>query len=587
MTEWIPPAIIFIVGAFLIPFLKGRVKQIYMLLLPVLAFIDLLSMSYSTQWVYNFLGYEVIFGRVDKLSMIFGYVFVIMAFAGVLYALHVKDDLQHIAAFLYAGSALGVVFAGDYFSLFVFWEIMAVSSLFLIWCRGTKDAIGAGFRYIMVHITGGLFLLGGIVIHFINTGSIEFGPIEYGGLDSYLILIGFIINAAVPPFSAWLSDAYPEATVTGTVFLSAFTTKTAVYVLIRAFPGVDILIWLGAVMAVYGVIFAVISNDIRRMLAYSLISQVGYMVAGVGMGTALALNGASAHAFSHIIYKGLLFMGAGAVLYMTGKSKLTELGGIYRTMPITLVLYMIGAFSISAFPLFSGFVTKSMIISASAENHLPLVWLMLTLTSAGTFLYTGLRLPYFTFFGRDSGIRVKEPPVNMLLAMGLLASLCIFIGAYPAVLYSLLPYPPVDFVPYTVEHVIGTMQIVLFTALGFFLLRKHLKGEPYIVLDTDWFYRKGGRLFSWIIFNPVAGFGKLTEKWFFFKIPGVPLWFSRNPLAAIDIMYDMIRGRDTAEKMKRFPKIPMRLQVVSSTAILALIFFLVVILIYLPRWGLP
>ncbi len=586
MIEWIPPATIFILGALLIPFLKGRVKQAYMLLLPVLAFIDLLNMSYGTQWVYNFLGYEIIFGKVDKLSMVFGYVFVIMGFAGILYALHVKEDLQHVAAFLYSGSALGVVFAGDYFSLFVFWEIMSISSVFLIWSRRTKDSISAGFRYIMVHITSGLFLFSGIVIHFVNTGSIEFGQIEYGGLDSYLILIGFLISAAVPPFSAWLSDAYPEGTITGSVFLSAFTTKTAVYVLIRAFPGVDILIWLGAAMAIYGVIFAVLSNDIRRLLAYHIISQVGYMVAGVGIGTSMALNGSASHAFSHILYKGLLFMGAGAVIYMTGKSKLTELGGIYKTMPITLFLYMIGAFSISALPFFSGFVTKSMIISASAESKLPLVWLMLTLAASGTFLHTGLKLPYFTFFAKDSGIRVKEPPVNMLLAMAFLAFLSILIGVYPAVLYNLLPYV-VTFVPYTAEHVVETMEIILFTALGFFLLLKYVGGEPYITLDTDWFYRKGGKVFSWIVFNPVAGFGKLTEKWFFFKIPGAPLWFSRNPLAAVDILCDRIRGKDTTEKMKRFPKIPMRMQVVGSTAVLALIFFLVVILIYLPRWGLP
>lgn len=583
MTEWIPPAAIFIVGAFLIPFLRGKIKQAYLLILPALAFIDLMYMSHSTQWVYNFLGYDIIFGKVDKLSMVFGYVFVIMAFAGALYSLHVKEDAQHIAAFLYVGSALGVVFAGDYLSLFVFWEIMAVSSVFLIWYRRTKESMGAGFRYLLVHITGGLFLLGGIVIHFINVGSIEFGPIVYGGLGYYLILIGFILNAAVPPLSAWLSDAYPEATVTGAVFLSAFTTKTAVYVLLRAFPGADILIWLGAIMAVYGVIFAVLSNDIRRLLSYHIISQVGYMVAGVGLGTTLALNGSSAHAFCHILYKGLLFMGAGAVLYMTGKSKLTELGGIYKTMPITLILYMVGGFSISAFPLFSGFVSKSMILAAAADDHRALVWLMLTLASAGTFLHTGLKLPYFTFFGKDSGIRVKEPPINMLLAMGFLASLCILLGVYPAVLYNLLPYA-VNFVPYTAAHVVWTMQIMLFTALGFFLLLKHVGGEPYITLDTDWFYRKGGRVFFWFIFNPLANFGKLTEKYFFFKIPGVPLWFSRNPLAALDILNDKIKGRDTTEKKEKYPELPMRMQVVGPTIIFTVIFLVTYLLLINLGW---
>ncbi|MBI5253807.1 MAG: Na(+)/H(+) antiporter subunit D, partial [Euryarchaeota archaeon] len=365
----LPPAVIFILGAFLIPFLKGRAKQAYLLLIPVIAFACLLYMQEGMHFIYKFLDYNLIFARVDRLSMVFGYVFVIMGFAGILYALHVKNDGEHMASFFYIGSSLGAVFAGDLFTLFVFWEIMAFSSVFLIWYQKDNAALNAGFRYLMVHIFGGLCLLGGIVLHAVSTGSIEFSLIEYGSLASHLILIGFILNAAVPPLSAWLSDSYPEATVTGAVFLTAYTTKTAVYVLARAFPGVEILVWLGAVMAVYGVIYAVLENDIRRLLAYHIISQVGYMVAGVGIGTTLAINGSSAHAFSHILYKALLFMGAGAVIHMTGRRKLTELGGVYKTMPITLVLYMVGGFSISAVPLFSGFVSKSMVVAASAESH--------------------------------------------------------------------------------------------------------------------------------------------------------------------------------------------------------------------------
>ncbi|MBI5252938.1 MAG: Na+/H+ antiporter subunit D, partial [Euryarchaeota archaeon] len=277
-------------------------------------------------------------------------------------------------------------------------------------------------------------------------------------------------------------------------------------------------------MAVYGVIYAVLENDIRRLLAYHIISQVGYMVAGVGIGTTLAINGSAAHAFSHILYKALLFMGAGAVIYMTGKRKLTELGGVYKTMPLTLILYMVGGFSISAVPLFSGFVSKSMVVAASAESHLGIVWLMLVLASSGTFLHTGLKLPYFTFFAKDAGIRAKEPPLNMLLGMGFLAFLCIFIGVYPAVLYNILPYPA-EFVPYTGQHVSETIQILLFTALGFFLLLKHLAGTPTISLDTDWLYRKGAKAFMWLANVPIANFGKLTEKIFFDYLPNSLLKF--------------------------------------------------------------
>jgi multicomponent Na+:H+ antiporter subunit D len=531
MINWIPPAFIFILGALLIPTLRGMWRKIYLLAIPTVALINLLYMTEGTHWIHHFLGYELVFGRVDTLSLCFGYVFVIMAFIGNLYALHLKESGQHIAAFLYIGSSLGVVFSGDLFTLFIFWEIMAFSSVFLIWHRREKKAVDAGFRYILVHAFGGSCLLAGIIILVANTGSLAFEGMGLTGLGSSLVLIGFLLNAAVPPLHAWLSDAYPEATVTGAVFLSAFTTKTAVYVLIRTFPGTSILVWLGAIMALYGVVFAVLENDIRRLLAYHIISQVGYMVCGVGIGTEMALNGSSAHAFSHILYKGLLFMGAGAVIQMTGKRKLTELGGLHRTMPLTFILYMIGGFSISAFPLFSGFVSKSMVIAAAAEDHNAVIWLMLTLASIGTFLHTGLKLPYFTFFSKDSDIKAGEPPRNMLFAMGLAAFLCILIGVYPNMLYSILPHP-VEFIPYTQSHVVGTMQLLLFTALGFFLLINKLGGEATITLDADWFYRKPARLFLWFCRNPLMKLASAIDR-ITVNAANRFLWFSRNPLGSM------------------------------------------------------
>jgi multicomponent Na+:H+ antiporter subunit D len=324
------------------------------------------------------------------------------------------------------------------------------------------------------------------------TGSIVFSDMTpYAWSPAFiLILVAFLLNAAVPPLGAWLPDAYPEATVTGAVFLTAFTTKSAVYSLIRGFPGTELLMWLGAGMAIYGVVYAVLENDARRLLAYHIISQVGYMVCGVGLGTELALNGATAHAFAHILYKAVLFMGAGAVLQVTGLRKLSDMGGLYRTMPITLGLYMVGAFAISAVPLFSGFVSKSMVVSAAGESHQAAIFLMLTLASAGTFLHTGLKLPYYMFFGRDRGLGAQEPPKNMLVAMGIAAAACILIGVFPSLLYVHLPFPA-DYVPYTARHVLSTLGLLGFTGLGFFLLLKQLDPEPTISLDTDWFYRRG------------------------------------------------------------------------------------------------
>lgn len=523
----IPPGLIFILGAFLIPFLKGRAKSTYMLLLPVLAFVSLLGMSEGPSWTFSFLNYNLVFCRVDRLSMLFGYIFVLVSFIGNLYALHVKRPQENMSSTIYAGSALGVVFAGDLISLFIFWEIMAFSAVFLIWYRGTKEAIGAGYRYVMMHVFGGLCLLAGIIVHVAETGSIEFAYLGLSGLGTTLIFLGFIINAAVPPFHRWLPDAYPEATVTGAVFLSAFTTKSSVYVLARAFPGTEVLIYLGAIMTVYPIFYAVLENDIRRVLAYSLINQVGFMLVGIGIGTELSLNGATAHAFCHILYKALLFMSAGSVLHMTGKIRCTDIGGLYKTMPITAICCMIAAASISAFPLFSGFVSKSMIVTASAIGQFAIVWFMLQFASAGVFHHAGIKVPFFTFFAHDSGIRTSDPPRHMVLAMGITAFLCIFIGVVPGPLYSILPYP-VDYVPYTAFHVVSQLQLLLFAALAFTLLILSGFYPPEmraINLDTDWFYRKWVRGFFWFINIPLAKLGKLAEKIFFEFVPTTILKF--------------------------------------------------------------
>ncbi|CCM78220.1 Na(+)/H(+) antiporter subunit D [Rhizobium mesoamericanum] len=504
MTDFVHPAVIFILGALPIPFLNGRVRKAYLLVIPALAILAVLTMQPGNYGALQFIGQEILIAKVDKLSVVFATVFTIMALIGTVYALHLTHADQHVAAFVYVGGALGVLFAGDYLTLYMFWETMALASAYLVFAQGGGQAIGAAFRYLMVHITGGVVLLGGIVLHGLSTGSLLFAPIGAGmEAGAYLILTGFLLNAAVPPLNAWLTDAYPEATVTGAVFMSAFTTKTAVYVLARAFPGTELLVWLGTVMALYGVVYAVLENDCRRLLAYHIVSQVGYMVAGVGIGTEMALNGATSHAFAHILYKGLLFMGAGAVIHATGRRKLTELGGLYKTMPLTVALYMVGAFAISAFPFFSGFVTKSMVVAAAGEDHRAWVVLALTMASSGTFLHTGLKLPYFMFFGTDRGLQAREPPRNMLVAMGLAAVLCIAIGVFPQPLYALLPYP-VDFEPYTGMHVTESLGVLMFTALGFFLCLKALTPENTISIDTDWFYRKGARYFMWFAEKPLA-----------------------------------------------------------------------------------
>lgn len=589
MISTVPPAFIFIIGGLLVPFIKGKWKSAYLLLIPVIGFINLISIPEGTHWVVRFLDWELVFGKIDRLSLLFGYIFHLVSFIALLYALHVKDDLQHVAGLVYAGSALGVVFAGDIFSFFVFWEMLTVSSIFLIWARRTRAAQAAGFRYLLVHAAGGLCLLAGIVLYVNQTGSIEFGYIGLNGLATYLIFFGFGLNCAWPLLHTWLTDAYPEATITGVIFMSAFTTKCAVYALARAFPGTEALIWIGAIMTGFPIFYAVIENDLRRVLAYSLINQVGFMVCGIGIGTALAINGAVAHVFNDVLFKALLFMSMGAVMYRTGKINGTALGGLYRTMPFTCICCMVGAASISAFPLFSGFVSKSMVMDAAAKGHMRIIWFILLFASAGVFHHAGIKIPFFAFFGHDSGMRPKEAPVNMLLAMGIAAFLCIFIGSFPGPLYSLLPYP-VDYVPYTAPHVVGQTQLLFFSALAFslLLLAGIYPGEQRCVnLDFDWFYRKGSRLFYYVMDRSFNGLCRVSERVFVGGLAGYLGRVSRDGAtrAALLAMVPAwgITGT-TGEKLAR-KKARLRAAVRTGTspvgisAALATIFLIVVFLL--------
>jgi multicomponent Na+:H+ antiporter subunit D len=504
-TVLIHPTTWFLMGAVLLLLLnnKEKLKKTVLIGIPLIAFALIHWLPDSFGQV-SYLGFDLVFGRVDQLTRVFLHVFTIMAIIGCIYGLHVKETGQHVAAFLYVGGSLGVTLCGDYLTLYIFWEMMAFSSVFLVWYRKKRRSIEAGFRYLLVHTAGGLVLLAGIFLRYQNIHDLSFVQIATNGATfaDYLIMIGFMLNAAVPPIHAWLPDAYPEASVTGAVFMCAFTTKTAVYVLARGFPGFEALAILGAIMTVYGVGYAAIENDARRILAYHIVSQVGYMVCGVGIGTAMAVNGAVSHAYAHIIYKALLFMGAGAVLEMTGISKLNELGGLYRRMPLAMIFTVIGGISISGFPFTSGFISKSMIIAAAGESHRIGLLLMMTLAAVGTFLSVGIKLPYFIWFGKDSGVEAKDAPWNMNLAMGIAAFLCFFIGIYPDYLYKMLPFP-VNYHPYTSYHLAETMQLLGFTGLGFFIMVKKLKPKPKINLDLDWFYRKGARVFMRFASRPV------------------------------------------------------------------------------------
>jgi multicomponent Na+:H+ antiporter subunit D len=502
----LPPGLILIIGAMLVPLLPGRLKNWYVILLPALAFWHINRLPDAAALSLQLLDFDLSLLRVDKWSRAFGYIFTLSAFAAFLYGYYEKSSAQFCSALLYIGASLMVVFAGDIITLYICWEIMAITSVYLVLGRRTKKAYQAAFRYVLVHIFGGLVLLAGILITINKTGAIAFTSFDPVSADagSWLILIGFLVNAAAVPFSSWLPDAYPESTVMGGVILSAYTSKTAVYTLVRGFPGWEILIILGCAMTLYGIIYALLENDMRRILAYSIINQVGFMVCAVGIGTPLALNGAVAHAFCHIIYKALLWMSAGAVLYRTGKSKCTELGGLYNTMPWTLLFGSIGAMAISSVPLTSGFTSKTIIIAEAAGNHMFWVWLILEIASAGVFLHAGIKFPYFVFFAKDNGLRPPEAPKSMLAAMAFLSFFCIYLGMFPERLYNILPdtelvkaampYTFYDIYIHHFSHVVTQTQLLMFSGLVFFLFLPLLKRTDTIAIDFDWFYRKGGAL---------------------------------------------------------------------------------------------
>lgn len=491
MSEWMHPAWPFLIGAALAGVAPGSSRRIVLLLAPPLGLALAWALPEGGRLEATLLGQELLWLRADGLARPFTLIFALFGGLGLLYGWSGSRRL-HAAGLTATGAALGIALAGDWVTFYLAWEALAVASFVLITDGAAPRAAPAAYRYLLVHVIGGACLLAGIVLHLGGGGgALVDAPASAGAY--VLILLAFAINAATPPLHAWLTDAYPESSPAGAVLLSAFATKAAVYALARVFPGAEALVWAGAMMTLYGVVFAVLENDIRRLLGYHIVSQVGYMVTGVGLGTPLALSGAVAHAFSHILYKGLLFMGTGAVIQATGRRRLTELGGLAGTMPVTFGLYMIGALSISGAPLLNGFVSKSLVVAAAEQSHREVVVALLTLASVGTFLSVGLKLPFFTFGGQSRSGTMTPVPRMMFLAMGLTAALCVLSGVAPGILYSLLPFT-ITYEPYTADHVLGALQLLVGTALGFTLLLRRLEGKPSITLDADRAYRALGRL---------------------------------------------------------------------------------------------
>ncbi len=514
-SSFIHPTVGFYALALVLPFLRGKAWKWLLLIPPAIAIYSVMTITPGMYGELNYLGQKLLLGRVDKLSLIFAQVFAVMSFIGMVYALHVEDKLQHIMACVYVGGAFGCTFAGDLLTLFIFWELMSIGSTFLIWLARNPVSTKAGFRYFLYHTIGGLFLLIGLLLRYKAVGTFSFDAVDPHHLMMYdwMILLGFCVNAAVVPLHAWLPDAYPEGTVTGSVFMCAFTTKTAVYVLMRGFAGVEVLAIAGTVMCVYGVLYACIENNARRILSYHIVSQVGYMVAGIGIGTAMTLNGAAAHAYAHILYKGLLFMGTGCLLYAAGTTKLDKLGGLVHRLPWVMALYMVAALSISGMPLFNGFISKTMTITGAAEAHRTWLAIGMEIAAVGTFLSVGIKLPYFAFWAKPANntMELKPIPANMYWGMAMGAVLCIAQGLYPDMLYRYLPYEMEHaYHPWGVWHVLQSLLLLGFSGLAFYITRDIITPHAKTNLDVDFFYRLIGRGVYALVCKPLAW---IDDRW--------------------------------------------------------------------------
>ena len=439
------PSFIFLIGGIFTFLFKERLIKLIPIFTPIIAFISLASLSPGDTLSYSFLLTTLEFLHVDSLSLLFGYLFVGLAFLAFMYGIKVAKWSEYAAALFYIGSALSIIFTKDLVTLYIFWELMAVSSVFLILLTHQGSSIKSALRYIIVHLVGGLILLAGIILYYKVTGSFLFKAMSLDSLPTILIFIGFLINAAAVPFSSWLSDSYPESTIMGGVILSSITTKTAIYVLLRGFSGTDALIWIGAITGVFGVVYGLLENNIRRSLSFSVINQVGFKLVGIGIGSPLAIAGVCAHVFCGVIYNSVLWMTSGTLIKTTGKTTFTELNGIVRKLPLTFIFALVGALSIASFPFTSGYISKTVILKAVEYEHLFVPWLLLEFASFGVILFITVKYLYYGFIINNTNIETKADQSFkfpfMTISTAIAAVLCIALGLFRSFYMNIYPMP--------------------------------------------------------------------------------------------------------------------------------------------------
>jgi len=533
----VPPGLVVIAAALLVPLCSRRVGHA----LGLAATVGVVGWAgvipAGTYLDVQFLGFEAILFNVDDFSRLMALIFAFIGAIGVIYSYATEAENRQTAFALgYVGTSIGAVFAGDWLTFVFFVELMGVASTLLVWQYG-GEAVRAGFRYALWHGLGGSLILAGIVWHYVEIGSFLFSEASgiEPGIPALLYALGFGVNVGYVGFHVWLPDTYPRPHIAASVFLCVYTTKTGVYGLYRGFPDGHLwLAYMGGAMAVFGAFSALLQNDMRRLLSYHIQSQVGYMVAGVGVGTALATSGAFAHVFNHILYKSLLFMCAGAIIYRTGTSSLKQLGGLWREMPLTAVVFGVAALSIAGFPGFNGFVSKGMVVNATHKEHLNALWYILLLGGVGTFL-SFIKFGYYAFFHGEATQTVSGPGLNLgqKTAMGSVAALCVTYGLYPDALFSILPGKGAEKAhPFTIPHIAEGLILATLGVVGFAILKKPLS-KVGRVPDVD------------AVYNRVAFYGTrglvvgVTELYAAVDRVAVSaadtaMWAARNPAASLE-----------------------------------------------------
>lgn len=483
------PGLILIASGIIALILPDKIRKWVTVAMPALALAAMLSLNESSEMNYVFnrdITMEIL--HVDGLSRIFGLGLCAIAVVAGIYSFGKESRGERCASLIYAGSSLGVVFAGDWITLIFFWEAMALSSSYMVWSGRSHSATRASYRYLVMHLVGGNLLLAG-AISLCWQGNFEIGMLtDASGYGYTFVLLGMLINAAVPPLHTWIPDAYPEATPYGTLYMGSYTTKVAIYALIRVFAGTENLIIIGALMAVFGACMAIIENDLRRLLAYHIVSQLGMMVAALATGSAVGMDGAALHAVFNMLYKGVLLMGAGVVFVATGKRKISELGGLWKKMPLISVCFLIASLAISGMPLLNGFVSKALIME-SLHDYTASYWLV-NMAGIGTWLSITLKINYFVFFGKsDKKIECNPVPVNVKIALVLGTAMCILSGIFPDFIYQFTPNGSTANV-FEINHILEYLGMFIGATVSFVIFIKRMTPHDKITIDFDWIYRR-------------------------------------------------------------------------------------------------